>query len=73
MLKSIIDNRRTSITTTNNNNGSNDLDEEKDQYKEGCNNHKDLISLLLQSETDAFISPINEEMWPPFFLQVMKP
>jgi cytochrome P450 len=56
----MIDNRRTNITTTNNNNGSSDPDEEKNQCKEGCN-HKDLISLLLQSQTDAFIPPRNEK------------
>lgn len=61
----VIDNHKTGMTTiTNNNNsnndGSNNLDAEKNQYKEGCN-HKDLISLLLQSETDDFISPINEK------------
>lgn len=56
----IIDNHRTSITTTNNNNGSNNQDEEKNQHKEGYD-HKDLISLLLQGETDAFISSINEK------------
>jgi cytochrome P450 len=55
----IIDRHRTSITTTTNN-GFNNPDEEKNQHKEGCN-HKDLISLLLQGETDAFISPINEK------------
>jgi cytochrome P450 len=66
----IIDKHRTGMTTTNNNNtsddypnndtGSNNLNEEKDQHKEGYN-HKDLISLLLQGETDAFISPMNEK------------
>jgi len=54
----IIDKHRTSITTTDND--SNNPDEEKNQHKEGCN-HKDLISLLLQGETDAFTSSINEK------------
>jgi cytochrome P450 len=55
----IIDKHRTSITTTTDD-GFNNPDEEKNQHEEGCN-HKDLISLLLQGETDAFISPINEK------------
>lgn len=55
----IIDKHRTNITTTTDN-SSNNPDEEKNQHKEGCN-HKDLISLLLQGETDAFISLIDEK------------
>jgi cytochrome P450 len=54
----IIDKHRTSSTATNNGSNNNNLDEEKDQEK-GCH-HKDLINLLLQGETNGFISPPNE-------------
>jgi cytochrome P450 len=56
----IIDKHRTSITAATSNNGSNNLDEEKSQHREGYY-HKDLISLLLQGETDAFVSSINKK------------